>query len=450
MLGVKHTYPKQVEIFEAAATRRRIAVVGCNGSGKDWAAGRLVLWWMSTHKPAKAVVTGPTGRQVYDVVWKELRTGYYTARHALGGFMYQTPRWTYLRSNGEPDDEHFAVGFSTSDAQYIRGYHSPNLMVLVTEAHAMPKKEIDALRQLNPALMVMTGNPFTTAGEFYDAFHGARSSWHTIEISAHDLPNVQQRRVVIPGMLTHEDVEERKADWGEDSAIYRQSVLGQFVDDAADVVVPLSWARAAVVRETALDKDNPPLPVLGLDVARFGVDRSVLYRRDGPRARMAFRVQGKDTQAVAGRVGLYCAQNPVPAGLLLIDDNGVGGGVYDRLVEEAAKDATALGGWIPRRFISGAAARDEKRFANRITEAWWHMREWFDPSKGMQADIGDDPDLIGQVSTRGYEVQGDRRIRLEPKDKLAKEGRKSPDEADALAMTFASDVHQAANLGVWV
>ena len=66
-------YDKKEDILSAVARSRRVSVVGCNGSGKDWAAARAALWWVHARSPAKVIVTGPTTRQVDDIVWNEIR-----------------------------------------------------------------------------------------------------------------------------------------------------------------------------------------------------------------------------------------------------------------------------------------------------------------------------------------------------------------------------------------
>ena len=66
-------YDKQVQILKAVGESRRVSVVGCNGSGKDWAAARSVLWWMHSREPSKAIVTGPTTRQVGDLLVNGMR-----------------------------------------------------------------------------------------------------------------------------------------------------------------------------------------------------------------------------------------------------------------------------------------------------------------------------------------------------------------------------------------
>ena len=200
-------YPKQDEILRAMSRSRRVSVVGCNGSGKDWAAARVVLWWMNTREPAKAIVTGPTSRQVDDIVWNEIRFAYAEAQDRLAGKMFRTSRYAI-------DEVSFALGFATNSPYNLQGFHSPNLLVVVTEAHAVDQDDMDAVRRLNPKRLLMTGNPFTTAGVFYDSHHSRRELYKTVEISAFDTPNVKARRVVVPGMITRQDIADRKEEWG--------------------------------------------------------------------------------------------------------------------------------------------------------------------------------------------------------------------------------------------
>ena len=135
-------YSKQVEMLEAVVEHRRVSVVGANGCGKDWAAARAILWWIETRPQSKVVVTGPTQRQVEEIVWQEMREAYAVAEERLGGRM--------LASKYRIDEKRFALGFSTNKACNIQGFHSPNLLVVVTEAHAMPQDQIDSIKRLPP------------------------------------------------------------------------------------------------------------------------------------------------------------------------------------------------------------------------------------------------------------------------------------------------------------
>ncbi len=410
ILGAR-PYPKQIEMMLAIRDHRRVSVVGCNSSGKDWTAGRAVLWWLCSRSPAKVIVTGPTTRQVADIVWNEIRAAFRNTRYPIGGRLYDSPRWQF-------SEDHFAVGFSTDNPYNLQGYHSPNLLVVVTEAHAVKSSDINGLRRLNPSCMLMTGNPFATAGEFYDSHHAQRELYATIQISAFDTPNILEGHEVIPGMVTVQDIEDRKDEWGEDSPLYVAGVLGEFPDSLDDTIVPLWAATGAVKRQSEVQGDV----TLACDVARFGRDKTVVFRREGAVARIVWRVQGRDTMKIAGWLQNYVNDNDVAT--LVIDDTGVGGGVTDRLREVGTGNTRLVA------FNGGEKAKDSDRYVNATSEAWMGMRDWF---LEEDADIEQDPALIGQLTTRGFSYQSDRRIIIESKSKMLK----SPDEADALAMTFA-------------
>ena len=143
--------------------------------------------------------------------------------------------------------------------------------------------------------MLLTGNAFASSGEFYDAFHGGADLYHTIEIAASDTPNIQLGREVIPGMVTTQQIEERRKEWGEDSALYIASVLGRFPDNLEDAIVPRSLLMDAVDRQLEPEGEA----TLACDVARFGADKTVVYRRQGNVCRLAWKSQGRDTQQVA-------------------------------------------------------------------------------------------------------------------------------------------------------
>jgi hypothetical protein len=228
-------------------------------------------------------------------------------------------------------------------------------------------------------------------------------------------------------MVTAEDVADRATEWGEDSPMYIGSVLGEFPDELDDALLPLWLARESMAREVEAEGEV----VIGCDVARFGRDKTVVARRQGNVAEMVYKAQGKDLMAIAGWLGRYCEDNKVDT--LVVDDTGLGGGVTDRLRE------VGLNGTKLVAFKGGEKAKAEKRFANRVTESWWSLREWVVAG----GKLPNDPALVGQLTSRSYKIQSDKRLMLESKDKMSK----SPDEADALAMTFGG---RRGEFKVWV
>ena len=165
-------------------------------------------------------------------------------------------------------------------------------------------------------------------------------------------------------------------------------------------------------------------------------------------------MQGYDTQQVAGFIGRYMLDNPTTEeerGYCVIDSVGLGAGVYDAL-------ATGNYTYELQEFKGGGKAIDSERFKDRNAEAWYSIREalldddldigqscsQFPNCKCKQTATGcgsvnDDnlERLVAQLASRQYTIEGDRRIKLESKDNLRKKGKRSPDEADALAMTYS-------------
>lgn len=428
--GKPGLYPKQIETSNSVRDNRRTAEVGANGTGKDYKSGRLMLWWMYSWDDAMTIVYGPTARQVNEIIWKEGRVAFRGANIPLPGRMYDGASKYVIT------DFRTATGFSSDSSgtgSGIQGFHAAHLLVIVTEAHAVTQPEIDSLLRLNPDRMLLTGNPLSSGGEFYDAFHSKREIYNTVTISAFDTPNVIERKVIIPGMVTLEDVEERALEFGEDSPMYRQSILGEFPEDAEDALIPLSKANAAVDRDlTRIPPCVPPTEgaILGVDVARGGGgDNSVIAYRWGPIVRILFKSKTTDPMALAGQVQLVLDDHP-EVEQVIVDDTGVGGGTTARL-QELNIDASVVA------FIAGAKAEDTDRFFNATVEAWWHMRGAFMKN---DVDIERDEGFIAQVTTRKYRVQSDKTIRLESKDEMKKRLRSSPDEADAVAMTYSPAV----------
>lgn len=162
--------------------------------------------------------------------------------------------------------------------------------------------------------------------------------------------------------------------------------------------------------------DSTTPTVLLVDVARFGADQTVLLERQGNVARIVKTLQGADLMRTAGTVAEYITVHRPDQ--VVVDAVGIGAGVVDRL-RELGYTVTAFSGGE-----SSAGSKGKERFANRIAEVWWRMREWLLTGEAV---IPNDSALIGQLTGRKYEIQSDRKVKLESKEKLAK----SPDKADA-------------------
>ena len=416
VLGVD-LWHKQDEVLKALAYSRRVAVKSGNGLGKGFCAAVAVLWFIHTH-PEGAIVltTAPTFRQVRHILWRQIHRLYRPAAQTLGGTMFDT-RW-------ELSAERYALGLSADGADQFQGFHSPNVFIVVDEAEGVSDEIYEGIESVMTSadpLLLLIGNPTTMSGAFRRAFHEERSIYHTITISALDSPNVRAGRVVVPGLTTTAWVEERRQIWGEESNIYHSRVLAEFPDQATHSLFSLRDIEAAVNRPLP-DAHGTDEVVLGVDVARYGDDRSVILRRRGNLVEDIQVFHQVDTMELAAHVAAAIRQhNP---DRVHIDEIGIGSGVVDRLRE--------LGHRVRGVNVARKALHPEG-YANLRSEGFWNLRQRFETGR---IAIPSDNQLISELATLTFRYNSDDRIGIDGKNDIRKRSLPSPDKADALMLAF--------------
>jgi hypothetical protein len=208
-------------------------------------------------------------------------------------------------------------------------------------------------------------------------------------------------------------------------------VLGEFAVEDAQTVIPLSWLEAANDRWTDLAGGYAPFVNVGVDVARFGDDRTVLALRYGD-AIADLRISAKEeTTQTTGRV--KAVLDGVPRGEAVVDVIGLGAGVVDQLREKGyrvvAFNAASRSQHLDR---SG-----ELGFINRRAAAWWNLREMLDPSFEPTIALPPDDDLTGDLTAPLWRMTSGARISVEGKDDIRKRLGRSTDHGDAVVMAFA-------------
>lgn len=207
---------------------------------------------------------------------------------------------------------------------------------------------------------------------------------------------------------------------------FRQEFLCDFNAAANDALISIDDVRAAAGRHYE-EKDYAFAPrIMGVDVARFGDDASVIFKRQGLAAFEPIVVRKFDTQAVADRVAIEMVAFKPDA---VFVDAGAGAGVIDRL-HHLGMDVTE----VP----FGGQAVDPQHH-NRRMEMWWGVREWLRSGGAIPSSVQLQADLC--APTYGYTPAG-KKI-LEPKEKIKERIGRSPDLADALCLTFAAPVRPA-------
>lgn len=401
---------------------RKISVRSGHGTGKSTALSWSMLWFVLFRFPNKVVVTAPTTAQLYDALFAELKRWINELPPAMKVLLeVKTDRVELVAAASEA-----FISARTSRAEQpeaLAGVHSDNVMLVVDEASGVPEQVFEAASGSmsgHNAVTILAGNPTRSSGTFYETHTRLAPHWLTLHWSCIDSPRVSQ-----------EFIDEMKTRYGEDSNAYRIRVLGEFPLGDDDVIIPLHLAEAAVERDVALSANLRP--VWSLDVARFGSDRTVLLRRTGNVVTDIEAWQGLDLMATTGRVKAYLdallpSQRPTE---ILVDSIGLGSGVVDRMRE--------LG--MPVRGINvSEAPAFGNTYANLRTELIFRVRGWLEQ---RTARLPKNPTLVSELTSIRYSFSSTGKAKAESKDDMRRRGLRSPDLADALFLSFASDAATA-------
>jgi hypothetical protein len=267
------------------------------------------------------------------------------------------------------------------------------------------------------AVTLLLGNPVRSSGFFYDTHNRLADDWVTMKVACADSPQVSQ-----------EYIEEMKARYGEESNAYRIRVLGEFPRSDDDTVIPMELLEMASNRD--VEASQHARMVWGLDVARFGSDKSALCKRQGNAVTEPIRTwKNLDLMQLTGAVVaewevLMPSSRPAE---ILVDSIGLGAGVVDRLRE--------LG--LPARGINvSESPAMGQTYRNLKAELWHKAKAWLE---ARDCRMPKDEQLIAELATVRYSFTSSGKIQIEGKDEIRKRGLPSPDRADAFCLTFASD-----------
>lgn len=221
--------------------------------------------------------------------------------------------------------------------------------------------------------------------------------------------------------ISPEEIASLKASMSENE--FNREFMCDFSASGEDQLISIQDAEKACHQYYKITDYNFAARVLGVDVARFGDDRSVIMSRQGLVAFPPVVLQGVDNMTLAGRIDQIIGQWHPDAVFI---DAGGGAGVIDRLRQ--------MGHDIMEVQFGGAAIAPE--FLNRRAEMWWGIREWLDQG-GAIPDI---MDLKQDLCSPTYEYTANGKRKLESKDDIKARLLRSPDSGDALALTFAHQV----------
>ena len=498
VLGIE-PWSKQQDVLEAVLNNDHVAVRSCHGSGKSFIASIIAAWWISVHPEGEAIVvtTAPTYHQVHSILWEDIRKHLLKAaqRYEEGlspmkmpGHITQADEWK--------SDSGVVLGFGRKPADNndhgFQGIHRKYVLVIVDESCGIKPNlftAVEAITTTENSRILAIGNPDDPATEFNKFFTTLTDLWANIDISSFDSPNFTRAHKghYAEGSCTHDDpqqqkwcwerqwavrwdrdealnldkttlgllpnhewVEQRRAAWGTDSPLWASKVLGQFPLQSINTL--FSRETINLAHNTQVQPKRDGKVILGVDLARFGPDYSVVYmceegyvlddegkptNKIGKRVRMLDFWGGKADESkpdgMESAVRVHNWAQSVGADEVRIDGEGIGGPIRDRI------NQLSEGSYSVISVLGSSASPDRYRWGNARTFRFDKVREGM--FKGLIDIDPEDAKLEPEMEMIQYSYKNRwNSMQVESKDDIAKRGLKSPDYLDALVYALAEDL----------
>jgi hypothetical protein len=395
----------------------RISIRSGNGVGKTTLLAWLAVWFVCCRYPSKTVCTAPTAPQLFDALWSDIKFWINQLPDAVRCLLDVTSEKIGLRA----DMAGAFISARTSrpeTPEALQGVHAANVLLIVDEASGVDERVYQAGQSSMStpgAITVLASNPLRNSGFFYRTHTDLADLWTTLRISGVDSPRVARPFI-----------EEIRRTYGEQSMEYRVKVLGEFPLADTDTYISAALVKAAMERSVVIDPNSPA--VWGVDVARFGSDRSVLFKRTARAQIEQPRIwRNVDLMQLVGAIkndydALAVPYRPLE---ILVDSIGLGAGVVDRLRE---LQLPAFGVNVSE---SPAVKTD---FVRLRDELYFEIRQWLE---SRETALIKDDGFAQELQGVRYSFTSTGKLKIEGKDDMRKRMKASPDISDAFAMTFA-------------
>lgn len=430
-------HPWQIDLLEHLGAELRAggdagaiireAVASGHGVGKSALVAWLVDWAMATNPWTRGVVTANTESQLRTKTWPEV-TKWHNLSITKPLFKLTATAVFSADANNEKTWRIDCVPWSERNTEAFAGLHNKRrrILAIFDEASAIPDliwetTEGALTDEETEIIWCVFGNPTRNTGRFRECFGRFKHRWNQVQVDARGVPGTNKTQI-----------EAWAEDYGEDSDFFRVRVRGMF-PRASD----MQFIGTDIIAE-AMRRPEPPVPVsepliAGIDLARGGDDRNVIRFRRGWDARSIppVRVPGSETRDTTKFIAKIAdiINDPDPMkrpDAVFVDGTGIGGPIVDRLRQLGFAVSEVQFSW---------KANDPK-IANYRTEMWSKMRSWIREGGCLE----DDAELEADLAAPEYTHDKRDRLILESKDDMKRRGINSPDDADALALTFAFPV----------
>jgi hypothetical protein len=415
----------------------RLAIASGHGIGKSALIGMVSKWALDCWVDARVVITANTEQQLITKTSPEVAKWH---RMAITRDWFRIATMK-IASAEEGKGDSWRLDFVTwseNNTEAFAGLHNVGRLILVIydEGSNIADKVWEvtegALTDEDTVIIWLAfGNPTRNTGRFRECFGRYRHLWVQRQIDSRTVEGTN--KAYLQSIIDT---------YGADSDIAKVRVLGQFPSASSLQFISSDWVAAARQRsrEDFASAVLPSDPVIfGLDHARFGDDSSVLAIRQGRDAcsRPWKRWQGANSMQIAGDMN-EAMRRYFPDAVFIDAGGPNAGGVIDRL-RQLNPEYQAIFEINFGTTQKGMEARwnntERVLVKNKRAQMWTNMRAWLDRGILPDDQVIED-DLVGIEYSYGI----DNEILLEKKEHMKERGLASPDNGDALALTFAEDV----------
>jgi hypothetical protein len=410
--------------------RRELCLKACTGPGKSallaWAGWQRLACFAAKGEHPKGAALSITGNNLKDNLWAELAK--WRGRSA---FLQAAFTWTKEKIYATDHAETWFLSARSfaNDAnpeaigRALSGLHSQFPFVLLDETGDMPVSVGKAAQQIftgmpQDAAIIQAGNPTSTDGLLYESCANRSDRRVVITITADPDDPKRTPRVSI------DHAREMIAEHGRENPWVMATILGLFPPGGFRSLLGIEDVTAAMGRHHRETEYETSARILGVDVAREGDDSSVIFPRQGVAAFMPKIMRNVDSLFGAGAVQKKWTEWGADA-VFVDNTGGFGAGWLDQL---QVLGRSPMG-------IHFAGKASDPQYANKRAEMWFLMAAWV-KAGGSLPNL---PLIVAELTTPTYAFKRDK-ILIEPKESIKKRLGRSPDLADALALTFAYPV----------
>lgn len=415
--------PWQADFLRAFSSHwQRLGLKACKGPGKTALLAACAWNFLATRLKPKIAATSITGDNLSDNLWPEMAKWQSKSAFLKAKFTWQKTR---IYANDHPEEWFMSArtwpraADLQTQAEALGGLHADYVMFILDESGGIPDAVAataeGALATGRECKLLQAGNPDHLEGPLYRACTSERHLWYMQEITAD--PDDPRRATRVSVQWARDQIDK----YGKDNPWVLVNVFGKFPPSSINVLLGPDEVETAMNRHYPREEYDYSQKRLGIDVARMGDDRTVLFARQGLRALDPVELRNANGPQVASRAAL--ARDRWAWEQSYIDDTGgFGGSVIDSMLQAGMPH-------VPVNFSSRA---DDSRYLNRRAEIWFRMAEWIKRGGWLPKR----PGLKRELTAPTYTFQNGK-FKLEEKEQIKDRLGFSPDEADALALTFA-------------